>query len=171
MSADIIKALVLFISAFLEIILALIFWFKGKSRESFHLGLVALFSAVYCFAHGAFFVFPGGYIFWQKFFWSGILIVPPAYTFACFYAGRIKYLRLKSFVIYFFSILIFISVLFTNLFIKETSPEYPFKPVAGILDPFARLFCVIVAVDGLYHLFRAYFKSSGSRKWQIKIFM
>lgn len=171
MDADFIKALILFISAFLEIILVLIFWFKGKSRESFHLGWVALFSAVYCFVHGAFLIFPGNHLLWQRLFWSGILILPPAYIFSFFYTGRTKYLRLKSFIVYFFAILIFVLALFTPLFVKETSLEYPFKPSKGILDPFGRLFCLVVAVIGFYHLFRTYFKDSSSGKWKTKIFM
>jgi len=164
MNTDFIESIVLFISAFLEIILVLIFWFKGKSKESFYLGWVALFSAVFCFSYGAFFIFSGNQLFWERFFWSGILIDPAAYTFAYFYTGRAKHLRLKSFIVYSIAIIIFALALFTSLFVKETSTK-------GILDPFGRLYAVVVGIIGLYHIFRAYFRSSGQKKWQTKIFM
>lgn len=129
-----IEGTILFICAFLNLIMVLIFWFKGKSRATFHLGWTALFSAAYCFVFGGGYVF-GPKVFWARACWIGVLIFPAYFTFIYYFIGKAKYIKLKSFLWYLGAIIIFVLALVTPYFSVSTDPEYPWTSEKGFLDP------------------------------------
>lgn len=71
-----IRGIFLFLSASLNLILALLLWLKGKRKTTFYLGWVALFSAVYAFTYGGSYFFGGNKSFWVRATWLGVLILP-----------------------------------------------------------------------------------------------
>jgi len=166
------RGIILFISAFLSLISAFLFWFKykGKDKTIFHLGWVAFFSALYCFIWGGRFFFEHHKIFWSRATWLGILILP-AYLTCLYYATkRTKYLKLKSLLWYLLGIIIVFLALATPYFVESIPPEYPYSSSSrlGALKLLGRLYIVICLGISLFYLLTYYFKAKGFEKWQLK---
>jgi len=162
-----IRGVLLFVSAFLNLVFALGLWFKGKTKATFHLGWVALFSALNAFTFGAV-IFFNNKLFWARSTWLAMLM-PAAYiSFVYHFGERIKHIKLKPFFWYFWAIIISIIALTTPYVIKDISPDYRATVEQGFLRPVGRIYGVICIIVGFYYLLIEYFKSKGFKKEQIK---
>lgn len=172
MNVSQIEGTILFIAAFMELILVFVLWFKGKSKATFHFGLAAFFSAIYCFVYGSIYFFEYHKLLWAKTLAVGALIIPAYLTFTYYFTGRTKYIKLKSFLWYLPAIVIILLALTTPYFIVAISPEYPYEGTHGsILNPLASLYAFIGSAIILFCLLKEYFKSKEFRKWQLKYFI
>ncbi len=157
------------ICAFSSLYFVFILWFKGKSRLTFHLGLAALFSALYAFTYGGEY-FLKDKLFWARATWLGVLILPAYITFLYYFIEKTRYLKLKSFMWYLPAAIIVCLALFTPYFIENITPEYPYLETAGPLEPLGWAYVFIGGIIVLFYLLKEYFKSFGARKLQIKYF-
>jgi len=168
-----IRGTVLFISAFLSLVFAFLFWFryKGEEKTFFYFGWVAFFSAVYCFSYGGIFFFENK-LFWSRATWLGVLILPSFIT-SLYYSYlpffEVRYLKLKALLWYLGGIIIVLITLTTPLIIKDVSLKYPYPDTAGPLKLLGRLYIVLSLIVGLFHLFRVYFQTKGLERWRTKL--
>lgn len=164
--------ILMFACGFLNLIFALILWFKGKTKATFHLGWVALFSAITAFTFGGVFLFDDK-LFWSRASWLTILILPAYIIFVYHFSGETKNIKLKSFFWYSLAILLSVLALTTPYVIKNISPDYPSNPIVeqGFLRPVGRIYGIISMSVGLYYLLKEYLKSKEFRKLQIKYFI
>jgi len=161
-----IKTMVFFVAAFLELFLVFVFWSRGKSRETFHLGLLSFFTAILCLSFGMNALFLGRSMWWQKFTWIGIFIIPSAVSFVYVFVKRTKHFVLKASFWNLSDLAIVCLIFFMPYFTEEDSYFQ-----TGFLDLIGQIY--IVAGGGLcfFYLLREYFKGSGLRKWQVKYFI
>lgn len=172
MDASQIRGILLFACAILNLVFALGLWFKGKSKATFHLGLVALFSAITAFTFGGVFFFDDK-LFWGRASWLTAFVPSSYIIFIHHFSGETKNIKLKSFFWYSLAILLSVLALTTPYVIKDISPDYPADPTVeqGFLRPFGRMYGIVAMLVGLYYLLKEYFKSKGFRKEQIKYFI
>lgn len=170
MSAFQINGIFLFLVAVVQLMLAFIYWFRGKSKATFHFGWAAFFGAIYLFSLGGFIFFEHNKLFWMKNCWFGLLITPAYLMFVYYFTERTKYIKLKSLFWYSTgSIIVFLAIT-TNYFTEGISSDYPFKDIRGPLDPLGRIYIASSLTLGLIYLFKKYFQSTGFKKWQLKYF-
>jgi len=165
-----ISGTLLFVASFIQLMLAFIYWFKGKSKATLHLGWAAFFGAIYLFSLGSFIFFEHNKLFWMKNCWFGALITPAHLTFVYYFTGRTKYIKLKSFLWYLAGVIIVLSAITTSYFTEGISSEHPFKDIRGPLDPLGRIYIAGNLAIGLFYLLKSYFQSTGFKKWQLKYF-
>ena len=173
------KGIILFVLAFLNLTFAFFLWRRsGKDKATFHLGLAAFFSAFYAFTCGGTNFFWGQYypyhfqLLWTRSTWLGVLILPAYLTFVYYFTGRIKYIKLKSFLWYLGAGIISYLALITPYFIKPVQVKYPYMfEIFGVLQPLGRFYILLAIVVGLIYILKEYFKSQGFRKLQIKYFI
>jgi len=101
----------------------------------------------------------------------GNFIIAALIIFVYYFTGRTKYIRLKSFLWYLPAIIILFLVLITSYFVAGISPEYPYLPTSGPLDPLGRIYIIIGLATSLLYLLKEYFKSTGFKRWQLKYFI
>lgn len=174
-----IKALALFVIAFLNFLLALLIWCRGKTKATLHLGIMALFSGIYSLTLGMiYFTFrtsPKIELFWSRATWIGVLMLPAFVTFLYYFCEEKKYLKVKSFLVYISGSIIAIFALFTSFFIEKTDYQiryYFFKgETAGPLDILGRIYILICLIIILFNLLKYYFKNEGFKKLQLKYFL
>ncbi|XOB46443.1 MAG: histidine kinase N-terminal 7TM domain-containing protein [Candidatus Nealsonbacteria bacterium] len=170
------RGILLVFCTFFNLVLAFLLFGKRKENKvSFHLGFVALFSALYCFtcalsdlsAKG-----PFSYsikLFWTRATWLGILILPAYFTFLYYFTRKTRHIRLKAFLWYLTAGIIAFLSLTTPYFIESInteSSEILIKP--GILNPLGRFYIIFAITTGLIYILRDYFQSRGLRRLQIK---
>ena len=165
-----IRGIILVFCSVFNLILALILWFRGRSKATFHLGWVAFFSAVYAFTYGGAWLFENK-LFWSKATWLGVLILPAYITFVYYFTETTKHLKLKSLFWYLGAIIISYLALTTPYFIKKVSLEYPFLEETGPLEPLGRVYIITCLGLTIFYLLKEYFKSRGFRKLQLKYFI
>jgi signal transduction histidine kinase len=175
MSADVsqIRAVVLFAASFLNFLFAFLLWFRGKSKETFYLGWVSFFSAIYVFIWGGVFFFSSHKLLWVRATWLGSLVVASYLVFIYYFTGKNKYLKIKLFFWYALASIISFVSLTTPYIIYKVSDKYPFicLETAGSLNRLARLFVIFVLAISFYYLVVSYFKSQGLKKQQLKYFI
>jgi len=162
-----------FISVFLNLIIAFLLWFRGKSKATFHLGWVAFFSAIYALVYGIIYFFEKNTLFLTKATWLGVLILPAYITFVYCFTKRTKYLKLKSFFWYSGAIIISYLSLATPYIEKGVNPKYPFfySEEYGPLAPLGRIYIIICLAISLFYLLKDYFRNRGFRKLQLQYFI
>lgn len=171
------RGIILFIVAFLNIVLAFIVWYKNrKNKTNFWLGFSAVFSAVFTFFCGATYFFWQANsivsIYWYRTTWLGVLMLPPFVIFTYYFTQKLNKLKLKSILLYLLALAISFLALTTSLFAKSVYFEYPnITSSPGVLDLFGRLYILFCTVLVLFNLGKYFFKSSGIRKLQIKYFV
>lgn len=166
------RGILLFSSAFLNLVFALVLWFKGKTKATFHLGWVALASAITAFASGVIIFFESK-LFWGRLSWIGIFI-PAAYiSFVYHFSGRPKHIKLKPSFWYAGAIIIFFLALTTPYIIRSVPLNYPINNILehGFLAPAVRVYGNICILIAFYYLLKEYFKSKEFKKLQIKYFI
>lgn len=166
-----IRGTILFLAAFLCLVLALVYWIKGKTKITFHLGWLAFFSATYAFFAGGLYFFEGNKLFWMRANWSAVLIGPAVLSFVYYFTGRTRYIRLKTFFWYLGGLIIVYLALTTPYFTKDVASEYPYVLTPGPLDLVGRLFILVCLLIGAISLFKDYFRNKGFKKLQIKYFI
>jgi PAS domain S-box-containing protein len=167
------RAIALFIAAFLNSIFTLLIWFKGKSKEAYYLGWMAFFSALYGFTWWAMFFFDNNKLFWSRTTWSAVFIVSANIIFIYYLTGRVKFFKLKIIIWYGLATAIMIIALATPYIIPVVSSQYPFiiQESAGPLNQIARIFPVVALLLGIYYLFVFHNESQGHKKLQLKYFI
>lgn len=171
------RGIILFICAFLNLLLALFLWQRSKRRKDiFWLSITALFSGLYAFFCAGVYSFwsPDSFasVLWYRATWLGVLMIPPFVLFTYFFTENIKKIKLKALFLYLGAALIGYLALTTTLFLESVHLEYPnISGIAGPLDTLGRLFIFFGVVVGLKNLFKDYFKSTGFRKLQIRYFV
>jgi len=167
-----IRGIILVFCSVFNLILALILWFRGRSKATFHLGWVAFFSAVYAFTYGGVWLFENK-LFWSRATWLGVLVLSAYITFIYYFTETTKHLKLKSFFWYFGAIIISYLALTTPYFIEKVYPEHPcpFLEGGGPLEPLGRVYVITCLGISLFYLLKEYFKSQGFRKLQLKYFI
>ena len=162
-----IRATILFVGAFINLIFFIILLFHGKNKATFHLSFLALFAALYAF------VFGGSYIFepkllWNRACWVGVLELAAYLSFLYYFTGRTRYVKVKIFLWYLPAISIAALSLLTPYFVVNTAQGYPWKSVAGPFDLFGRTYIIIGIIWGIFYLVREHHKSTGTKKIQLK---
>jgi signal transduction histidine kinase len=171
------RAITLFIVAFLNFILAIILWRGSKKDDSRKwLGFTALFSCFYAFFCGATYFFWGQdmetSLFWYKTTWLGILILPCFLVFTYYFTGNIKYIRIKALIIFLCAFVISYLVFETDLFVKSLRLDgYNISSIAGILDPFGRIYIFLCIILAIVNLIKYYFRANNYRRLQTKYFI
>ncbi len=172
-SIEKIRGIILITSGLFNSFFALLIWIRGKTKATFHLGFVALFSAIYSFIYGAAFLAAGNKLFWIRATWLGVFILPAYITFVYYFTEKTKYLKLKSFLWYlgatFFSYL----ALATPYIEKTNNPVYPYVDPNeyGPLAPWGRVFIIICLVTCFIHLSIGFLRNQGLKKAQLKYFI
>lgn len=165
------RAVVLLIGAFLDLILLLILWFKGKDRAIFHFSWAVLFSIFYCFTYASRFMFDYNRIFWARSNWIGLLILPAFIAFVYSFSGKTKYFKIKIAFWYLIAITIVILSITTPYSVATIESEYPYIDTPGPLEPIGRVYLISALLVGWFYLLKEYFKSKGTRKLQLKYFI
>lgn len=174
-----IKAIALFVIAFLNFLLALLVWYRGRTKATLHLGIMALFSGLYPLTLGMiYFTFKASSkieLFWSRTTWIGVLILPAFVTFLYYFCEEKKYLKIKSFLVYITGLIIFLLALFTPFFIEKSNyriHHYFFTgETTGSLDILGRIYILMCLVIILFNLLRYYFRTQGFKKLQLKYFL
>jgi len=172
-----IRALTLFIVAFLNVILASVLWYNSKKDKTrLWFGLLAFFSGLYAFFCGANYFFWGSSIdlamFWYRTTWLGILMLPCFVAFSHYFTNNTKYLKFKVAIIYIAAFIIIYLVFTTDLFVKSVRREgINIASVNGPLDIVGRLYILFCLVVSTYNLLKDYFKAVGYRKVQLNYFI
>ena len=169
MTFEQLRPIILFIAGFLNVILVLIFWLKGKTSATLHLGWTSIFSAIYCFSFAIHYFF-GPNVFFTRATWSGSLLIPAFLSFVYSFIGETKSFRIKIFFWYLVASAISILAMTTPYMTESIAPLYPFKSEHGILSIPSRIFFVSGLIFGIYHLLKEYFKTIGFKKLQLKYF-
>lgn len=167
------KAITFFTIGVFNLLIALLLWRKGKSKATFHLGFVGLFSCLFALS------FWGAYFFWEKnsflgelftkATWLGVLMLPAFITFIYYFSEKTKNLKIKSFSLYLVAITISLLALFTSLFIKKLYLQGTFiEDTPGALEPLGRIYILFCIILGLTNLLRYYFKATGLKRLQVK---
>ena len=178
---DILKleGIILFIVAFLNLLLAFFLWGRDrKNRVILHLGFVAFFSALFAFTQGALFFFweTASYnllLFISRASWFGVLILPAFVTFTYYFIGKTKNLKIISSLIYLGGIVISSLAITTPLFIEKIDPsKLPlYAEETGQLEPIGRIYILFCLILGLGNLLKYYFQTRGFKKLQSKYFI
>jgi PAS domain S-box-containing protein len=168
-----IRLIALLVIACLHLIFTSLFWFRGKSKETFHLGWTCFFSAVNAFIWAGVFFFQINKLFWVKATWLACFIIPAYMAFIYYFTGRTKYLKLKVFIWYAVAGIISYIAIFTSYIIGKISEQYPFivPESAGPFNNLARFYVIFGVILGFYYLIRGYRQSEGLKKVQIKYFI
>lgn len=174
-----IKAIALFVIAFLNFLLALLIWYRGKTKATLHLGVMAFFSGIYPLTLGMiYFTFktsPKIELFWSRATWIGILMLPAFVTFLYYFFEEKKYLKIKSFFVYVIGLIIALLALFTSFFIEKTDYKIHYYfftgETTGSLDILGRIYILICLIVILFNLLKYYFKTEGFKKLQLKYFL
>lgn len=174
-----IKAITLFIIALLNFLLALLIWYRGKTKATLHLGIMAFFSALYALALWGMYFFweisPKIELLWARATWVGILMLPAFITFLYYFVEKTKHLKIKSLFLYLTGIVITVLALTTSFFV-ETKARYVKRffiggEKPGFLEPIGRIYILFCLVIILANLLRFYFKTTGLKKSQLKYFI
>ncbi|MDP2737065.1 MAG: ATP-binding protein [bacterium] len=168
-----IRAIALFAAAFLNCVFTFLIWLKAKSQETYYLGWIAFFSALYGFSWWAVFFFETNKLFWTRTTWSAVLIISANMMFVYCLTGKVKFFKLKFIVWHGLAVIIIFIALITPYIIPTVSSQYPFiiQQSAGPLNQLARLFPIIGLLLGLYYLFIFHGESRGHKKLQLKYFI
>ena len=172
-SIEKIRGIVLLTSGLCNSIFALFIWIKGKTKATFYLGFVALFSATYSFIYGTAFLVAGNKLFWIRATWLGVFILPAYITFVYYFTEKIKYLKLKSFLWYLGAVIISYLSLATPYIEKTVSLKYPYINPEGYgpLAPVGRIYIIVCLVACFFYLLRDYSRSQGFKRLQLKYFI
>jgi len=172
-SIEKIRGIILITSGLLNSIFALLIWFKGKTKATFHLGFVALFSAMYSFIYGAVFLAAGNKLFWIRATWLGVFILPAYITFVYYFTEKTKYLKLKSFLWYLGAAVLSYLALATPYIEKNNNPVYPYidPNEYGPLAPLGRMFIIVCLATCFIYLSIGFLKNQGLKKAQLKYFI
>ena len=174
------KTIILFGVAFLNFLLALLLWHKGKSKATFHLGLASLFSSLYALALGnAYFFFQNTsvgqniLILILRATWIGVLMLPSFITFFYYFIGRTKILKIESLLAYMIGVAIVVLSLFTPFFIKGPGKLRGIfvEAKSGILEPIGRIYILFFSTLILYNLLVYYLRTTGFKRLQIRYFI
>ncbi len=158
------KVTVSFICVFLNFIFILLLWAKGKSKATFHLGLVFLFMSIYNITRIVEFTWISK-LFLFRLGWILILALPAFFTFIHYFTDNIKHIKLKILFWYIPSVAIALLAFTTDYFVLTVSSNV----IEGPLDPFGRVYFVIVGLPlGLYYLIKGYLSSQGLKRRQLK---
>jgi len=174
----VLKGTILIILTLLNLFFAFFLWRKRTHMAVFHLSIMAFCSALYSFACGGVNLFwdqryPYNFqIFWHKFTWVGVLILPAYLNFIYYFTGKTKHIKLKSFFWYSTALMIFCLALTTPYFVKSIETEYDYFHITpGTLEPFGRFYVLLAIILGLTSLIKEYFSRRGFRRLQIKYFI
>ena len=146
-----------FIIAFLNLFFAFIIWFRGKTKITFYLGWVALFSSIYSFTWGGLYLFEGNRVLWSHLTWSGILMLPAFLTFVYYFTGKTKNIKIKIFPWYLVSfVFVFLSLTTSYVINDNLLSEYPyvFSGTAGPLNFLGRIFVILITILSLFILLK-----------------
>ncbi len=176
------RGIVLFIIAFLNVVLAIILWHASKKdRDSakFWLGFTAVFSGFYAFFCGGTYFFwsqSEASIYWYRATWLGILLLPSFLMFAYYFTQKTQNLarssKIKSVVLFAAGLVVIYFALTTDLFVKSVYLNgINISSLAGPLDAVGRLYIVLCSSMAIIILVKDYFTTSGFRKTQLKYFI
>jgi len=172
-SIEKIRGIILVASGLLNSIFALFIWIRGKTKATFYLGFVALFSAIYSFIYGTAFLVAGNKLFWIRATWLGVFILPAYITFVYYFTEKTKYLKLKSFLWYLGAIVLSYLALATPYIEKTNNPVYPYVDPNeyGPLAPWGRAFIIVCLATCFIYLLIGFLKNQGLKKAQLKYFI
>jgi len=165
-----IRPVILFAACFLNLIFAYLVWSKSKTREAFHLGWVALFSAVASFTWGGVFFFASNKLLWVRATWLSPFVAGANMIFVYYFTGKTKFLKFKVIFWYGFSMILAVIALTTPYIIYKVSDQYPYLSLdtAGLLNQLFRIIVLPYLVLPFYYLIGFYRKSIGAKKLQTK---
>ena len=166
-----IKATIFLFVGFLNFFLSLLAWFKGKTKATFHLGLLAFFSSVYVGSFGLSYVFVSYTdlrLFFSRLTWIGVIALSSAITFVYYFTEKVNYVRFKSIFLYFIGAAITFLAVTTPLFISKTYLKDSLISIGktGPLDFLGRIFIIVGVILILEELIRYYFAITGLKKVQ-----
>ncbi len=174
-----IRGIILFIIAFLNLLLALFIFSKSKNdKTKFWLGILALSSGLFAFTCG------GSYFFWQEYSitsaywwratWLGIFIIPSLNIFTYYFTKNTKNIIIKGIILYSVALVISFLALTTDLFVKTLYPNRSgmfLTGPTGSLDFLGRIFILVGFLIALTSLLRKYIKSSHDEKLKFNYFI
>ncbi len=172
-----IRAITLFATSFLNLILAFVLWYNSKKdKAKLWLGFAGFFSGLFSFFCGATYLFWGSdaniSMFWYKTTWLGILMLPCFIVLGYYFIGNVKYLKIKALIMYIIAFIILYLVFTTDLFIKSLKLEgNNIASINGNFDIVGRIYIFFCLIWGLYNLLKNYFKTTGHKKNQLKYFI
>jgi len=167
-----IRPIALFLTAFLQLVFTILIWSKGKNKDAFYLGWVALFSAINAFTWGGVFFFDNK-LFWAKTTWLVALGASANMIFIYYFTGKTKFFKLKLFFWYGLSAIIAIVALTTPYIIDKISAQYPFiySGTAGSYNNLARYAILPLLIIPFYYMIGFYRESTGAKRLQMKYFI
>ena len=172
-----IRAITLFMVAFLNLGLALVLWYGArKDKSRVWLGVTALSSSFYALFCGATYFFWGGNLFisliWYKTTWFGILMIPAFLIFIYYFTSNTKNLALKAIIFYLVAFFIIYLVFTTNFFVKSVHLRgFNVSSINGELDFIGRIYIFLCILIALGNLLKDYFKTTGFKKLQLQYFI
>jgi len=167
-----IRAAIRFARVFLDLIMFFLLWSKGKTKATFHLGLVFLIFAIYATTTGLLEYAETNRLFLIRFQWVAALALPALFSFIFYFTNRTKHIKLKIFLWYLPAIATVILALTTDYFVISISSGHPYNLVLGPLDRIARVcFIIVGGIVGFYYFFRGYIESQGLKRRQLKYFL
>jgi hypothetical protein len=169
MDIILIRIAIRFARVFLDFILAFLFLTKGKSKATFHLGLVFLFFGAYALPTGLLEYMGDNRLFLVRFQWVAVLALPALITFISYFTDKTKHIKLKMFLWYIPAIIIVVLAVVTDYFVVSVSSIHPYVVKFGILDNFARVVIIVMGgIFGSYYFIRGYRESQGFKRGQMK---
>jgi len=178
-----IKIFVFLVVAFFNFLLALVIWYRGKTKATLHLGVAAFLSGLFILMYAgesfSWLYFPKLGIHFARLTWIAVMTPAAFIIFLYYFTERLKYLRIKTFFWYFTGGAIVILSSFTSLFVKkigESSKDFfgmglSTEVVPGLLEPIGRIYILFSLIVIFYNLLSYYFKAEGLKKLQIKYFV
>lgn len=178
-----IKIFVFLVITFFNFLLALVIWYRGKTRMALHLGITAFLSGLFILMYAgesfAWLYFPKLGIYFARLTWIAVMTPAAFIIFLYYFTERLRYLRAKIFLWYSTGGVIVVLSLFTSLFVKkigESSEDFlgiglPTEVMPGLLEPIGRIYVLLSLIVIFYILLNHYFKAEGLKKLQIKYFV
>ena len=178
-----IKIFIFLVIAFLNFLLALVIWHRGKTKATLHLGITTFLSSLFILMYAgesfAWLYFPKLGIYFARLTWIAVMAPAAFIIFLYYFTERLEHLKAKIFIWYSTGGAIVALSLFTSLFAKrigESSEDFfgmglPTEVVPGLLEPIGRIYVLISLIVIFYNLLSYYFKAEGLKKLQIKYFV
>lgn len=172
-----IKGIVLFIVAFLNLVLSLLLWMKSKNdKAKFWLGFTALASGVYAATCAGTYYFWQDYsvysIYWWRATWLGVFILPPFNIFTYYLSRNIKHIKLKALLFFAGAFVIGFFAITTDLFVKSAYPSGMYVTgLSGSLDYLGRIYIFIGLLVPLINIVKKYFESDKQEKIRLRYFV